>query len=263
MSIGKDIQTLRRFSLSRFSRINVTPIIILGNQKSGTTVIAVLLAECTGSSVTLDIQNIAGVIQTKIRSRQIAFSDFVKCNKHEFSRTIIKEPCLTFLYPQVQEFFQAAKYVMIVRDPRDNIRSILNRLNIRGDLEDISWKIFSTIPPGWQVIVDNRWLGLHGDTYIEMLAERWSHAADVYLQHSEEMILIRYEDFIADKAGTIEQLARQLGLAPINNIADKVNIQYQPKGNHDITWQEFFGYDNLMRIERICGTRMLKFGYPL
>ena len=36
--------------------VNPTPVIILGNQKSGTTAIAALLAETTGKTVALDLQ---------------------------------------------------------------------------------------------------------------------------------------------------------------------------------------------------------------
>lgn len=247
--------------LFRLAKVNDTPLIVLGNQKSGTTAIAALLAEYTGFSITLDLPNIWGTTVIKIYAGDVAFADFVGCNTYYFSKDIIKEPELTFLYSQVKEFFYQAKYLMIVRDPRDNIRSILNRLKIRGDMEDIGSNIFSTLPPGWQIVINGQWLGLHGETYIEMLAERWNYAADVYLQHSQDVVLIRYEDFVSDKVRAIERLAHQLGMAQANDISDKVNIQYQPKGDHSVSWEEFFGEKNLLRIEHICGSRMPKFGY--
>jgi len=257
----KEFRRLWVSTLSQLSSVNNTPVIVLGKEKSGTTAIAALLAEHTALSVTLDLPGVWGSIETRIHAGDIAFTDFVRRNKYGFSRDIIKEPGLTFLYPQVKEFFKLAKYLIIVRDPRDNTRSILNRLRMRGDMEDIDLNTFSTIPPGWQVVIDSRWLGLQGDTYIEMLAARWNLAADVYLEHRYEMIMIRYEDFMSDKVASIEKLAQQLELPQVNDISDKVDIQYQPRGDHDVSWEEFFGKENLMRIERICKSRMKKLGY--
>lgn len=242
-------------------RVNCSPIIVLGKEKSGTTVIAALLARHTGLSVTLDLPGIWGPVETKILAGDMAFDKFVQLNRYHFSRDIIKEPCLTFLYPQVKRTFPQAQFAMIVRDPRDNMRSVLNRLGIRGDLENIDTNTFSNIPAGWQVVLDGRWLGLQGNTYVEMLAARWNLAVDTYLEHRGEMVLVRYEDFVADKASTIEHLAQQFALPHVNNISHEVDTQYQPRGEREISWIEFFGPENLGRVESICDSRMAEFGY--
>jgi hypothetical protein len=247
--------------LSVTSRINPAPIIILGNQKSGTTAITALLAKHAGMSVTLDIPGIWEPVETRIHIGDITLEEFVRRNKFDFSRDIIKEPCLTFLYPDLRSVFPRARFVMIVRDPRDNIRSILNRLNIRGDLEDIDEKTFSNIPPAWRLVVDGQYLRLQGSTYIERLAARWNRAMDIYLNHSSEMILVRYEDFLTDKPGTIQRVSRELGLREANDITNEIDVQYQRPGNRSISWKEFFGQENLTRIERFCGSRMNEFGY--
>jgi hypothetical protein len=75
------------------------------------------------------------------------------------------------------------------------------------------------------------------------------------------MVLYRYEDFIADKIGFIHTLARGLGMNPIHDIQSRVDIQFQPKGDHSVTWKEFFGCDNLARIEKICAEGMAQMGY--
>jgi len=76
------------------------------------------------------------------------------------------------------------------------------------------------------------------------------------------MTLAKYEDFMSDKCRYIAELAKQLGVPKRNNIDSKVDIQYQPRGkDRHVSWEEFFGKQNLKRIERICGTRMEKFGY--
>ena len=247
--------------VSPFLQINSRPIFILGNQKSGTSAIAMLLAISTGQSVVIDLPGMYQPVQTAIHSGEIKFDDFVRSNRFDFSRNIIKEPCLTFLYSEVKRFFSQAQFVIIVRDPRDNIRSILNRLEMRGDLENIDNLMNPNISPEWQLVLDGRWLGLQGKTYIEMLSARWNNAVDVYLKQANEMILVRYEDFLIDKVGTIERLAQQLKLPQVNSISDKTNLQYQPRGNAGISWEDFFGLKNLKCIEETCGSRMHIFGY--
>jgi len=233
----------------------------LGNQKSGTTAIAALLAMSTLKAATLDIRGIYEPVQTMLHSGKLSFMQFVRRNKAAFSRTIIKEPNLTFLYSKLKAHFPQAHYVIIVRDPRDNIRSVLNRLNINGTKPVLRSEEMAALSPEWQLMLNGQWLGLTGDTYIEQLAARWNLAADTYLQHRNEILLVRYEDFVKEKANTVYQLATNLNLPRLADISDKVDTQYQPRGQHCVRWYDFFGADNLRRIERICGSQMEHFGY--
>jgi hypothetical protein len=235
------------------------PIFVLGNQKSGTTAIAALLAELAGLSSTLDIRTWTVAEQDQLHDGSLKFAGFLRRHRLEFSRELIKEPALTFLYDDLRSHFPSSRVVFTMRDPRDNVRSILNRVQRAGDkdvLEDLA-----ALPEAWQRIIDNRWLGLQHEHYVDSLAARWNRATDVYVEHARDMVLIRYEDFVVNKLDTIERLASQLGLAKACDISDKLDIQYQPRGNREITWEEFFGLANLGRIERICGSRMRKFGY--
>ena len=95
-----------------------------------------------------------------------------------------------------------------------------------------------------------------------MLAARWNLFTDIWLENKESMILVRYEDFQKDKIEEISNLSKVLGLKDINDISSKINIQYQPKGNQEISWDKFFGLDNLASIERLCSERMKLVGYP-
>lgn len=259
--VTRKFNLARKFLKESAARLNSAPLIILGKEKSGTTAIAALLAKYTGLSVTLDIPNIWGPMETKIYNGETTFAEFVKNNKYHFSKDIIKEPCLTFLYPKVKKVFPKARFVMIIRDPRDNIRSVLNRLGISGNLGDIDLNTLSSVPRGWEVVLDSRWLGLQGNNYIEIAAARWNLAADVFIKNRDEMLLLRYEDFFIDKVGTINKLAQALGFAKTIDISTYVDIQYQSKGDQNITWKDFFGLKNLNRIEQICKDRMKEFGY--
>ncbi|MFC0525285.1 sulfotransferase [Pontibacillus salicampi] len=257
--------TIKRYRLNQTSEIHDSPIFVIGNQKSGTSAIGALLADLTDKSVAIDLPGILEPTQLKIHNGELSFDDFVDNNKYDFSKEIIKEPSLTFLYEDIVKRFPDSKFVFIIRDPRDNIRSILNRVKLEGDLDRIddpeSQHKLAQAPKDWERVIDSRWMGVPGDNYIEWMSYRWNWATDLYKKHADNMILIRYEDFSKDKEGQIKQLAEQLGLSAVNDISDKVDIQYQPAGNKKVDKKEFFGEANLKRIESICEERMEEFGY--
>lgn len=243
--------------------VNPHPILVLGNQKSGTSAIAALLGEMTGLSVSIDLRKeIDRPTYHQVKQGELSFAQFVKSHKLDFSRAIVKEPNLTLFYEELLDYFPQSQFVFVIRDPRDNIRSILNRLKIPGNLNKLSSEYQGEMTPAWDLIVDNRWLGLDGD-YIEMLAQRWNLMTDVFLNHSEQMILSRYEVFIEDKVGEIARLAQCLNLPQVNDIAAKVDIQFQPRGNKNVKWRDFFGEDNLNKIDRICEEKMKQLDYPI
>ncbi|UOQ45696.1 sulfotransferase [Halobacillus salinarum] len=256
---------IKRARLNKISKVHEHPIFVIGNQKSGTSAIGALLADISGKSVAIDLPGILEPNQLKIHNKEISFPEFIERNKYDFSKEVIKEPSLTFLYEEVHDYFPESQFVFIVRDPRDNIRSILNRVNIMGNLETIddpdSRRKLAKAPKDWERVIDSRWLGMEGDNYIEWMAHRWNYAIDIYKKHEEQMLLIRYEDFVKDKEAQIASLARKLGLEAINDISSKVDIQYQPAGNKKVNKLEFFGEENLKKIETICGPKMEEFGY--
>jgi hypothetical protein len=246
-----------------FARVRPDPIILLGNQKSGTTAIAALLAEMTGLSAALDLKKeMKDPVIDRIKTGGLSMGDFVRRNKLDFSREIIKEPSLSPYYRELAEEFPRARFVMVIRDPRDNIRSILNRLKIPGSLSDISPDQRSRISRAWELIIDGRWLGLEGASYIEMLAARWNYIADLYLANPDRMILVKYEDFTRNKMGTLLGLASALGLEKKRDVSGRVDVQFQPAGDRSVRWIDFFGPGNLAAIERICSERMRRLGYP-
>jgi glycosyltransferase involved in cell wall biosynthesis len=251
----------------RLPPIHAQPIFILGNQRSGTTAIAALLAQLTGLSVTLDLpREDAGAIYPQIRAGQVPFEQLIQAERIGFSRDIIKEPHLTVFYEELARRFPQARFVFIVRDPRETIRSILNRLDLPGHLAHLGEVLFTSdgeTMRRWRLVLENQWLGLNGGTYIEQLAARWAYTANVYLAHPQQMVLIRYEEFLRDKVGAITRLAQQLGLPARHDIRDMVDVQYQRRGDHSASWEAFFGPENLRRIEVICRDQMARLGYPL
>lgn len=243
------------------AQIHPNPIFIIGNQKSGTSAIAALLAELTNLSVSIDLKKeIDNPTYHKVLKGKYSFSNFLTRHKLDFSREIVKEPNLTFLYYKLVQYFPQSKFVFVLRDPRDNIRSILDRLRIPGNLPQLEYKHKFYVSPAWNLILENKWLGLEGKNYIENLAVRWNCTADVYLNNQEQILLVYYEDFLKDKTGELNRLADKLGLSLVNDITNMLNVQFQIPGNKHVSWQDFFG-ENLSQIESVCEKRMKSLNY--
>lgn len=263
LSGGLDV--LARYLATPLARPNEQAIMVLGNSKSGTTVIAALLAAYGQLSVTLDFWPRLRRPETlaAVHSGAMPFAQFVHRFRADFARDVVKDPHLTFLYPRLRDRFPRAQFVMVMRDPRDNIRSILNRLDLPGDLEDIGPEAYRTMRPLWEAILKSPWLPVEGSTYIERLASRWALGAGVYLEHEDAIELIRYEDFVADKKGAIAGLADRLDVRRTGSIEPRLDTRFQPPGDRSVGWLEFFGPANLDAIERICRAEARALGYTV
>lgn len=256
----------QRVMQTRGKRICDNPIFVLGNQKSGTTIIAALMGKATNRNVTLDLtyyNDNHNEHYFDVYARTASFRKFIEMNRLEFSNPIIKEPNLTHFYTELHKYFPLGKFMMIVRDPRDNIRSILNRFKLPGNLADLNDDHRKLLVGPWPMVFDGSWCGLEGKNYIEMLAARWVLFVQMYLAHQQEMLLCRYEDFLNNKVGEIHQICQDQGLTVTTDIRDQVDVQYQSKGKRDVDWNEFFGPENLDRINTICKPAMDLMGYQV
>jgi hypothetical protein len=261
-SIRARAQSVVRTIGNATARVNPEPVIVLGKEKSGTTAIAALLARHADLTVTLDIRALFGRVSESIIAGDLSFEVVMRRARRDFSRDIIKQPSLTWMYPQLRRRLPGARYVIIVRDPRDNIRSVFNRVGLPGTLRDIDDRQYAELPKHWHWNFTRPGvLALPGDNYIEHAAERWNRATDVYLEHSDEMLLVRYEDFVADKLRFVYDLAEALGLRHAVDISAEADRQYQRRGDRGVTWEEFFGRRNLATIERVTADRMRAMGY--
>ncbi|MGB7448834.1 MAG: PIG-L family deacetylase [Ornithinimicrobium sp.] len=240
------------------------PVFVLGNQKSGSTAIAALLAECIGEKYVGDV-----LYRHKLTLKELLDGDpdlaaLVGNDTDSLTAPVVKDNDFTFLYPSLARDFPRARFVFVVRDPRQNIRSVLNRVKLRGDLDSLSADQYTHLRqklPGWHTILTGSSFGLNSHHYIDELADRWVRANEVYLGASEQMVLARYEDFDAAKRPVIERLAAELGRPVVNDISASQDHQFQPMGDRAVAPEEFFGQENLERIESRCAALMASFGY--
>lgn len=243
-----------------FSRVHERPVLVLGNQKSGTSAIAALFARRVGLSATLDIlSEVYWPLYPRVVTGQWTMDQYVLRYRAAFSRGLVKDPNLTLVADALLSRFPDSPVIFVVRDPRDNLRSLLNRLDLPGD-EPIPVASLTGLTPAWRRIVDGRWLGLDGDDHLSLLAERWRLCARVYGKHAERMRLVRYEDFVADKLGTLDALANDLGFSPTVDVRGQLDDAFQPRGNREVTPAEFFGPE-LSRLEDRTREDMANFGY--
>jgi len=242
-------------------------LIILGNQKTGSTVIADLVSKRSGKSVMLDVLGALNEPEWLLKQRYglSDLSDFIYRHRDEFGRNILKEPSLTFFYADLVKIFPNAKASFIIRNPLNNIRSILNRLNIPGNLDNIraeDWPELENMPT-WKLALDSTWLGYPEGNYVEALAYRWCAAADVYLKNKDKIYLLEYEKFLSDKSATIDEFCKFHGLALKEDISHLVDTQYQRKGISDVDLHMFFGKSNYDNIMKICDYKARQFGYKI
>ena len=241
-------------------------VIVAGMPKSGTTVIAKLLGAACGEAVCsdpfyqLDMMNVD--FREKLYGNQLSLESLWKQYKRTFSGTVIKDPNFPFLLPQIIRLFPDAKFVFIIRDPRDNIRSVLDRLNLPGNPKNSNLDQIKHYK-GWYNLLAGKAPEVHGEDYIEILAWRWRMAAEAFLKYEEVGVEIRYEDFMVDKNAAICGLANQLGYSELSKIEDLLDIQYQPKGKASVRWDEFYGHEQLKTINRITGPLLETFNYKL
>lgn len=237
---------------------------MLGHQKAGTSAIAGLLGAYADIEVTIDLRHeIKDQLALRVFAGELPLDKLIARNRAGFSNPIVKHPNLTFLFPQLRARFPDSRFVFVVRDPRDNIRSILDRLGLIGTSSSLTDEEWIGLPRAWRLILRGEGLPITSSNHLEVLAERWNLMASIYEANRHHMALVRYEDFMAAKERVIDLLARSLGLRQgATTIADLVDYPYQAAGsNRGIDPAAFFGAENLARIEEVCASTMTTFGY--
>jgi len=259
MGFSLNKHVLREQMLSLLSTPHPSPLFIFGNQKSGTSAIANLLAALTGQRLIADFAGAREPYMGRLLRGEMPICDFVSANRWAFSAPIVKEPSLTFVADGLMDHFAVDRAVFIIRDPWANIRSILNRLQLRGDADFPVQTEIRKINRSWQSILRGQDLELAAAHFVTILARRWLRAVEICDALGSRAAIVRYEDFNRGKIAAIGELAGKLNLPVRNNIAAIADHQFQPRGQTgDLA--EFFG-PNLKRINDICAEKARRFGY--
>lgn len=254
-AIGKVYRPTIEVIKNLLSKPNKEACLILGFPKSGTTAIAALLAERSDRSVTMDTKYLWEPYLSKLRNEEISLKRHIYTKCYPFSKDIIKEPSLSYFIDELPGIFTMDKYILVIRNPFDAIRSVLNRLNLSGDAQNIELEL---VPYSWRSMFRND----KSSNYISAIATRWiSIYRKLQVFEKENCIIVRYEDFLKDKEGYICDLATKLGFVGKNEISHLVNHQFQSKGDRDVNLLEFYGQENFKLIEEICGELMNSYDY--
>lgn len=248
--------------------VPAAPVLVGGSPKSGTTAIARLLGVATGLEVSSDpfhrLDENGVTFRDDLYEGRLEIGDLMERHPRVFASPIIKDPNFAFFVLPLLDRFPDSPFAFIVRDPRANLRSILNRLGMRGDEDPGSVeRRLPDLPPAWRRVLGGRTPAVEGEDYIERMAHRWNLAVDHYAGCEDRLILIRYEDFNRAKEETIADLAARTGLDPVHPLGEEADTQFQPRGDRGVSWRDFFGERNLGRIEEICVSRMTSLGYEL
>ena len=239
-------------------------IILAGMPKSGTTAVAKLLGHACSKSVISDpfyqLDRSGVIYREALFSGDLSLGQLWKANRNVFHGRLIKEPNFPLLLPQLIDFLPKANCVFLVRDPRQNIRSILNRVNLPGDPSAVDLSM-SDVGGTWKNLLLGVNPAMPGDNYVERLAWRWRLSAEAINKFSDKGCIIRYEDFNANKKGFIRDLASELGYKKTDDVSHMVDIQFQPKGNASVAIEDFFGWVQLQAINDIVGDQLVGFGY--
>ena len=161
----------------------------------------------------------------------------------------------------VKENFPNATFVFVIRDPWDNIRSLLNRLRLYGGVQ-VEPSSFEGANPTWLRVREGCTPDVPGSNYVERIVERWTLASRLFLDRADWMIPVKCETCKEAKEETVSATLRNLGFSHLKPIDHLVDRQFQPKGDHGVSWEEFFGPKGLETIEAVCGAEMRQLAYP-
>jgi hypothetical protein len=220
---------------------NLNPVLVFGFPKSGTSAISALLAHRTNKSLTLDTKYLWEPYLSEIKEGKIEFDRHIRRFSYPFSKAIIKEPNMVFITDKILPVYSNAKILVIKRDKLDNIKSILDRLKIPGNLKENPE--YSVVNRNWRSLLFSK-----DEHYVDVLNKHYKEAEiKLNMLKPQNPVFITYENFKKDKEKEIDRIANELNLAVKQNINHLLNEQFQPKSKNIESTQEFFG-ENLKKL---------------
>ena len=136
----------------------------------------------------------------------------------------------------------------------------MRRCNIPGNEDNVS-RDKSSLSPEWKNIVFNEWLGIKYENHIESLAKRWLYFYEIYKKNKDNITLIKYEDFLSDKIGFIENIAREINMPVRKNISGFVDIDFQPSRKTNDVNRFVLSEKNRKIVISVCSKALDELGY--
>jgi len=196
--------------------------LIYGVQKSGTTVIANALSYCAKKSLTSDHIGIWPIVDIKAEERSQFIKSLVERHPLTLSRTFIKEPSMT-LAPELFSAYYPNASILVIRNPLDTIRSILDRLNIHPSSSTLDEK---AVHPGWKHVFK---LGSQDPPFIQ-LADYWVRCMSNPHWDSKSVFKVYYNEFLAHPDDVVSDALSYLDLKMKRSSKMILSTQFQSKG---------------------------------
>lgn len=219
--------------------------LIFGVQKSGTSVIANTLAYCSKQSLTLDHKNLWPILTTPKSERFEFIERQFRMHPITLGSTFLKEPCMT-LFPELFAQFRTETCLLVIRDPLQTARSILDRLGVPIDAETIN---LDSIPPAWQGLFIR---SSNSETPFIRLIEYWRMCMENDFWGRSNVIIIQYEDFIRNPEDEVASILNRLNMTKKRPASHIINVQVQPRGaNRERDVADMIPSDLLQKALRI------------
>lgn len=153
-----------------------------------------------------------------------------------------KSPDAIERLPELLSLFPTARVLVVIRDPRANVASLVKRQYLDLRVAAQRWKDWNAAG---------------------MAAASWLGPARI--------LSIRYEDLLQEPEATLEQVCAHLGVAYEDTMLDLANASATQSDNAyvkkslDVSavdkWKNTLSQRDLIRIEQICGDSLSAWGY--
>jgi len=228
-------------------------LLIIGCERSGTTVVAKLISQGSKLSLlndppeswyTYPLINLVGI-------RGFSLNLIYRIWKFK----IVKVPGFATILPELRRIHpKPFKIVYMVRDPRDNFSAIKERL--AQDLNGLYLNV--------------HFLNIKGKNVCENISYRWDAYLNLAQKYSnrfkDDILFVKYEDFLKDKEGVLKQIALFSSIKLDMNLIKKdldrqINKSWSDKISGTGRYKSDLTLDEIQIVERITGNNMDKFNY--
>lgn len=224
-------------------------VLIVGCERSGTSVISNLLSLSSGLSI-LDDPPESWYYYPLLYQGLSHISPKLLYKLYKYK--IVKIPGFATILPYLKKVHLSSyTIVYVIRDPRDVTASILERLS--NDYNGL--------------FINISWMSLQPNNLIESLSMRWRQymiEAEKYSQNNKNIIFVKYEDFQADKLDFMLNLGERLDIKMDKDlISNKLDMQYRKSWSGKISGAKRYTNDlsvkDIQVIENICKNHIEKY----